>query len=310
MKLTTLSTRTLVLAHLLLLASQVFAQDMEPRRWTHLPTDLNIVGFGAGATDADIYFDPVMQIENGKADLYSLAGSYIRTFEWLGRSSRVDFRVPYAYGRWDGLVEGEYRSIRRHGFKDPRIRLSMNLYGAPPMSGKEFMGYRMNNPVSTTVGAAISLTLPVGEYYPEYLINLGGNRYVIRPQIGVLHQRGPWQFEVTTTLSFYSDNDEYYPGSHHLEQEHLWFFQGHIIRSFARGIWASASGGFSYGGVASLDGRDLGNNDRTRYVSFSLGMPLSRQQSVKVTYINAETNVVIGSDSNSLLFSWSMNWGE
>jgi hypothetical protein len=54
---------------------------------------------------------------------------------------------------------------------------------------------------------------------------------------------------------------------------------------------------------------DLENDDRTKYFALSFGMPISRQQSMKLTYVNADTNVVIGSSSDSLILSWSMNWG-
>ena len=299
--------RSLLLIPLLSLAQVSFAQDLEPRRWTHLPTDLNIIGIGTGRTDGDIYFDPVMQIEDGEFELYSLGASYIRTFEWLDRSTRIDFTVPSASGRWEGLVEGEFTSIRRRGFGDPRIRLSMNLYGAPPLSGKAYMEHVMQNRANTSIGAAIAVTLPLGEYYPQYLINLGKNRYIIRPSLGILHTRGPWQFELTTSINFFTDNDEYFP-DYHLKQERLWFLQGHVIRSFKRGKWASLSGGFSYGGEASLDGTDLGNNDRTRFLALSFGMPISQTQSIKLAFVNAETNVLIGTDSNSLIFSWSKIW--
>ena len=62
----------------------------------------------------------------------------------------------------------------------------MNLYGAPPARGKEFMQYRMARTTSTIIGAAIAVSLPLGEYYPDRLINLGKNRYIIRPQLDAL----------------------------------------------------------------------------------------------------------------------------
>jgi hypothetical protein len=40
------------------------AQDLEPRRWSHLPTGLNVIGIGTGWTDGDILFDPVLLIED------------------------------------------------------------------------------------------------------------------------------------------------------------------------------------------------------------------------------------------------------
>lgn len=290
-----------------MLPGTAFAQDLEPRRWSHLPIGLNVAGAGLAVTDGDILFDPVLRIEDATFELYSMVGSYVRSFEWLGRSSRIDFLVPYGYGRWEGLVDGEYTAVRRHGFRDPRIRLSMHLYGAPPLQGAAFMDYRVQHPTGTTVGAAIAVTLPLGEYYPERLINLGNNRYVVRPQLGVLHYRGPWQFELTTSVAFFEDNDAFF-GDTRLQQEPLWFVQGHIIRSFARGMWASLSGGFSYGGESEINDVPKENDERTRYFALSLGMPLSRQQSIKLAYVNAETNILLGSNSDSLVLSWSLAW--
>jgi hypothetical protein len=269
---------------------------------------MNIIGMATAWTDGDIFLDPVLRLEDATFEMYTAVSSYVRTYDWFGKSSRIDFRLPYSYGRWEGLLDGDYVSTRRHGFSDPSIRVSMNLYGAPPLKGIKYVQYRASHPVTTTVGAAISLVLPLGEYYPERLINLGNNRYVLRSQLGVLHQRGPWQFEVTTTVSFYQDNDEFF-GNTKLEQDPLWFFQGHVIRSFKRGMWASLSSGFSYAGETQINGVPKHNDDRTRYVSLSFGMPITRQQSVKITWINADTNVVIGSSSDTLVLGWTLNWG-
>jgi hypothetical protein len=185
----------------------------------------------------------------------------------------------------------------------------MNLWGAPPLSGKAFMDYRAEHPVDTTVGASVSLTLPLGEYFPDRLINLGQNRYIFRTQLGVLHQHGPWQIELTGTMAFYQDNDDFFGGSRR-EQDPQGFLQAHVIRTFARGLWASLSGGYNYGGRSKIDGVSKEDDERTRYWSFSIGKPLGRQHSIKLTYVRADTNIFLGTKSNSLLASWSMAWAD
>lgn len=289
--------------------AQTFAQDLEPRRWSHLPTGLNIIGSGAVATDGDITFDPVMQIEDGTFRLYSLGTSYVRSFEWLGKSSRVDIKLPYFYGRWEGNVNGEFAAIRRHGFGDPRVRFSMLLYGAPPLSGSEYMQYRARHPVTTTIGAAVTVVFPVGEYFPDKLINLGGNRYVIRPAIGVLHQRGPWEFELTTSLSFYQDNDEYF-GNSTQERDPLWFLQGHVTRQFAKSQFITFSGGYSYDGEYYINGQSLDFTEQTSFLSLAWGKALTKRQSIRIAYIKANTQVILGSSSESWMMSWSLAWSE
>jgi hypothetical protein len=49
---------------LLLISTQIQAQDLEPRRWSHLPAGLNVIGLATGWTDGDIFFDPVLLAED------------------------------------------------------------------------------------------------------------------------------------------------------------------------------------------------------------------------------------------------------
>jgi hypothetical protein len=298
----------LLAASLWLAANVCTAQDLEPRRWSHLPTGLNVVGVGVGLTEGDIFFDPVLRVEDATFELYALGASYVRTFEWLGKSARIDFKIPYANGRWEGLLDGEYASRRRNGLADPHVRLSMNLYGAPPLRGREFMQYRQNNPVNTTVGAAVDIGLPLGQYNSEWLINLGSNRYVIRPQLGILHQRQKWQFELTGSLFLFQDNDEFWMGTR-LEQDPLWFLQGHVIYGFKPGWWASLSGGYAYGGEAYVNDVPKNNDARSGYWAIGLGLPLNARQSLTFTFVTADSHVLAGADTRSLVVSWSVNWG-
>ena len=82
--------RCMVLLLLAMLSGLVQAQNLEPRRWSHLPTGLNVLGLGAGYTNGDILFDPALNIEDATYDLYLGAAVYVRTFELFGKSARVD----------------------------------------------------------------------------------------------------------------------------------------------------------------------------------------------------------------------------
>lgn len=287
----------------------VQAQDLEPRRWTHLPVGINVLGVGGGWTKGDILFDPVLLVEDATFDLAVVGLGYTRAFDFFGKTARLDALLPYAMGRWEGLVDGEYTTLRRHGFMDPSLRLSVNLIGAPALRGPEFVAYRRDNPVNTTVGAAVSVVMPFGEYNRERLINLGGNRWIARPQIGVLHQRRQWQFELTGSVFLYETNREFWRGNSVLEQDPLWFAQAHVIRSFEKGWWAGLSGGFAHGGRSTVNGQIKQDDARSSYIALSLGVPLSRSQSVKITYLSSDTHIAVGRDFRALLFGWSVNWG-
>jgi len=292
-----------------LLCAQAQAQDLEPRRWSHLPSGLNILGLGGGYSDGDILLDPVLRIQDATYQMTVASVGYIRTFEFLGKSSRVDLNVPYAAGRWEGLVDGEYVAVRRRGFMDPRLRFSMNLYGAPPLKGKEFVQYRREHPVDTTIGAAIQIQFPFGDYNDKKLINLGNNRFYVRPQIGVLHQHYNWQFELTGSVFLYQSNDEFFNGNE-LKQKGLWFMQSHAIYTFKPGWWASASMGYGYDGESSINGVQKNDSRRNFYWALSLGLPINANQGLKLAYYSGNTNTSLGSNNDTLLAAWSINWGK
>jgi hypothetical protein len=290
------------------ICTETQAQDLEPRRWSHLPIGLNVLGVATAWTDGDISFDPVLRIEDGTFDMWVAGVGYARSFELFGKSARFDFNAPYARGRWEGLVNGVDTVVRRQGFMDPYMRFSINLYGAPPLRGKEFVQYRREHPVETTIGAAIGVMLPLGDYNDQKLINLGNNRFTIRPQLGVLHQRYKWQFELTGSVFLSQANDEFWKGNE-LKRDPLWFSQGHIIYTFKPGLWASASVGYAYGGQSKINGVSKDDDQRTLYTALSLGVPINMQQGLKFSYFTSETHTSTGSSYNALIAAWSINWG-
>ena len=46
-----------------LMTQVAVSQELEPRRWSHLPVGANFATAGYVYTDADIFFDPALQIE-------------------------------------------------------------------------------------------------------------------------------------------------------------------------------------------------------------------------------------------------------
>ncbi len=284
-----------------------FAQELEPRRWSHLPTGKNFAGGAYAYTKADIFFDPVLRIENVEMEMHSWALKYIHTFELFQKSARIDFTQAYQEGRWTGLLDGVPSSIKRSGLSDSVLRFAINLYGAPPLEGKEFAAYRAKVDVETIVGTALVVHLPTGDYMDDKLINLGTNRFTFRPQLGVVHNRGKWSMELTGAVWLYTDNDDFFNGNK-LEQDPLYTLQTHLIYTFLPGLWASASAGYGYGGEATVNG--VKKNDRRGNLAYalSLGFPIMRQLGVKVAYLGTRTQESVGQDTDSIAVAFSIFW--
>jgi hypothetical protein len=281
------------------------AQQLEPRRWTHLPEGARFIGLGYVRTEGDILFDPALRIENAEVNMNSLGVGYIRSFALWGRSARVDLNVPYFDARWHGLLDGEERSVQREGFGDPRVRLSVLLHGAPALSGEAFSSYRASNPVTTQVGAGLSLTLPLGEYNREFLLNLGNNRFVLRPELGVVHNHDKWSFELTGSLRLFETNKEFWPGDSRRKQDPLFLLQGHVVHTFRPGLWTSLSGGYGFGGESTVNGLAKDDENDNFFWALTIGMPLGQSQGLKLAYAGVRTNNLVGIDSENLVLAWS-----
>ncbi|MBW1768845.1 MAG: transporter [Deltaproteobacteria bacterium] len=283
------------------------AQELEPRRWSHLPIGTNFAGGAYAYTEADISFDPVLRIEDVKMEMHTWAVKYIRTFGLFQKSARIGFTQGFQEGRWTGLLDGVPKSVKRSGLTDSVLRFAINLYGAPPLKGKEFAAYRARADVETIVGTALVVQLPTGDYMDDKLINLGTNRFTFRPQLGVVHNRGKWSMELTGAVWLYTDNDDFFNGNK-LEKEPLYTFQTHLIYTFRPGLWAAASAGYGYGGESTVNGVD--KNDRRENLAWalSLGYPITRQLGVKVAYLGTRTQESVGQDTDSIAVGFSIFW--
>jgi hypothetical protein len=287
------------------LPNQVKAQDLEPRRWGHLPTGMTVVGVGYAYTDSFVYFSPFWKITDTTAEINSFGVNAIYTFDMAGKSARVSFLLPYLSGRWEGNVDNVFETVKLHGFSDPRLRLSVNLYGAPALKGTEYTRYRAQHLKNTVVGASLAVTAPLGKYDREELINLSGNRWTVRPQIGVVHNRGPWSFELTGSIFLFSDNKNFIDNTR-LEQKSLYSVQAHVIYDFKPGLWVSVSNAYGKRGRVYVEKKKTAFEVNNWLWAANFGFPIGKKQSVRLTWFSGRTQNDVGRDSDNLMLSWSI----
>jgi hypothetical protein len=285
----------------------VDAQELEPRRWSHLPANINVVGVGYAFTRADILFDPVLEAEDVNLDLHTFAAKYIRTFGLLNHSARVDVSAPYQDAHWEGLLQGVPATRTRSGFSDPSVRFSMNLLGGPPLEGAEFAQFRATHQVETIVGAGLTAKLPLGQYYDDKLLNLGENRFAFQPELGAVHNHRKWSTELTGSAAIYTDNDDFWNGNT-LEQNPLYFLQAHLVYTFRPGLWVGGSTGYGYGGESYVNGVDKDDGKNFVGWALSLGYPLNKSVGVKLAYVGSRTQASRGFDSDTVAAGLSVLW--
>jgi len=279
------------------------AQELEPRAYSNAPIGLNFLLAGYGYTDGDVMLDPSVPLENAHATIHTFVAGYVRSVDVRGRSGKVALVLPYAWLSARGDLEGQARKREVSGFADARLRLSINLYGAPALSLEEFKDYRQR----TIVGMSLLITAPFGQYDSDRLANIGTNRWSFKPELGISHVFGRFTLELASGITFFTDNNNFL-GGQRLEQAPIYSIGWYIIYNFRRGLWASIDGTYYTGGRTTVAGEKKDNElDNWRY-GLTLAIPLDRSHSIKL-YGSTGLLTRTGSDFDSVGIAWQYRWG-
>ncbi|WP_304896510.1 transporter [Methylicorpusculum sp.] len=296
--------RIAVLTLIGILPFSVRATDIEPRSYSNIPIGLNFLVTGYAHTSGNVTFAPSVPITNGKLETHSAFLAYVRSLDFWGKSGKIDIIIPHAWISGEADVLGETRTREVGGFADPLVRLYVNIYGAPALSMKEFANYQQD----TLVGLSLAVSAPGGQYDPTKLVNIGTNRWFIKPELGISKAWGPLTAEIAAGAFIFTDNDEPFQGKN-LEQDPLYSLQAHLIYNVTRGIWVAFDTNYYTGGETTKDQIEGNNLQENWRVGGTLALPLSRQFSVKL-YGNTGVYSRTGSNFDIVGMAFQFRWGE
>jgi len=245
------------------------AQELTPRFYAPAPTGGNIVALGYGRSRGEVLFDPTLPFDDVNATINTSSLLYGRTFSFFGRSANVGIALPYVWGEIDGSVEGEYARVTRSGLADLRAQLTVNILGGPALTPKESAALRPD----TVVGLSLVVAAPSGQYDPAKLINIGSNRWSVKPQLGVSKTLGPWYLELYGGVWFFTDNTDFYGGAVR-EQDPIGAFQAHLGYTFRPRLWLAGDATFYTGGRTTLSGTAKADVQSNSRVGLTLTCPL------------------------------------
>lgn len=293
----------LLMSEFFLLPASVHAQEMEPRAYSNAPIGMNFLLMGYGHSEGGLLFDPSVPVRGANANVDIGVLGFAHVFELLGQSAKYGLALPYADLDANGLLEGEYRERIVSGFADPTFMLSFNFSGAPALHLKQFGQYKQD----TIVGATIKVTAPAGQYDNEKLINLGTNRWSIKPEIGISQASGKWVFEGAAAITFFTDNNDY-SVNQKLEQSAIYSTQGHVVYNFDRGMWGALDATYYTGGVSTINGIEKDNKlDNWRF-GVTLAVPVNKYHSIKFA-ASSGISTRTGTDFDAFLLAWQYRWG-
>jgi hypothetical protein len=267
-----------------LMATSVNAQELEPRAYSPAPVGVNFLVGAYARTNGEVLFDPSTPITNVTARLQVSAIGYARTFGLLGRASSVAATLPYVVGNLSGDVGEQRATADRSGLGDARFRFTMNLFGGPALTPKEFAAREPG----TALGASLSVVAPTGEYDPAKLINISANRWSFKPDVGITHEFGPWFVEGSAGVWLFTDNTDFYGGNTR-QQDPLFTYQFHGGYTFRPGLWLAANATFYTGGRTSVNGVQKDDEQENSRYGLTLSLPIDRQWSTKLAWSNGMT---------------------
>jgi len=283
-------------------AAPAVAQEMEPRAYAPSPTGMNFVLASVTQSSGGIAVDPSLPLDNIDATINVTNVGYLHTFGLLERAASVGVVIPYAWGTVAGDVFEERREVRRSGLADVRLRLAINLFGGPAQDRQQFAASTRG----TSVGASLTLAVPTGEYFADKVINVGSNRWALKPEIGIYHPIGAWSFELSAGAWFYGDNDDFYGGVRR-EQDPVTGLQAHVGYTFRPSLWVAADLNYYGGGRTTVDGERQADLQKSSRVGLTMSLPIARGHSIKLAWTDGMTTR-IGADFTTYGVTWQHSW--
>lgn len=284
-------------------AAAAHGQDIEPRAYSNAPVGVNFLVAGTAYSHGGLSLDPSLPVTDARLESSAAVLAYARVLDLWGVSGKFDAIVPYA--SLSGTAEYAGQPVQRsiHGVGNPLFRLSANLVGAPALTLREFAAYRQD----LIVGVSVQVGVPLSQYDPTRLLNIGTNRWSVKPEVGVSKAIGSWTIEGQAAVTFYGDNTDFFGGSTRTQQP-LYALQGHLVHSFRSGIWAAFDVTYFTGGRSAIDGvfkDDLQQNWR---VGATLAIPVDRRNSIKLA-ASSGVSARTGNNFDLIAVAWQYRWG-
>ncbi|MBB3105106.1 transporter [Azomonas macrocytogenes] len=274
------------------------------RDWQNVPINLNMVFGYYNDINTNTTINTSLPIDglSLNADLYLLRYAY--SFDLAGRNSAIQIIQPYADVDASFDHARFFTGTRKNGgMGDTQIIFAHNFFGGPALTQEAFSSWQPG----TFFSGAITLTVPNGDYDQDRVINIGANRWVVKPELAFGHPIGPTWLEVNTWLSLYGDNDDYLR-DRKLEQRPIFAIEGHYSYTLNRALWVSLDATWSKGGETKIEGVNQHNEQENTLLGASLGFMLSPQFGGLVAYSDTVSKQSGSADVETWTFRLQYVW--
>jgi hypothetical protein len=286
------------------------AQDLTPRAYFPAPISSNAINVTYGLSFGELVFDPTQPVTDASGTIHAPVLSFYHAFDLFGRAASITGALPFAAADLRGTLDGDERAASRRGIADSVVRLAVNVIGGPALPLERFA----KTPVSRNLlGASLKIVAPTGQYDPTRLINIGTNRWAFKPELGYTRRAGKIVLDAFAGVWVFSANhafaaSEANPRGVTRTQDPISAFECHVSYDIRPRLWISADVNYWHGGRTRVDGgeRSIEMQSNSR-VGVSGSIPISRRQSVKVSYSDG-VRIRLGGNFRVLSASWQYGW--
>ena len=278
------------------------AQELEPRSYVNTPVGINFLIAGYGYTTGGVVFNPATRLTDAEIETHAAIFGYARSLDLWGLSGKFAMIVPFADVSGSALQAGQLQERDVSGLADPRFRISVNFYGAPALPLEEYGRYKQD----LIVGATLEVGVPLGQYDSDKLLNIGSNRWSVKPEIGLSKALGRFVLELAGAVTFFTPNGDFLGGKT-LEQDPIYSVQGHFVHEFLPGLWAALDATYYAGGRTKIDGKAEEGLEHVR-VGLTISISVNRYNSIKL-YGSKGVYSRTGTDFDALGIAWQFRWG-
>lgn len=121
-------------------------QELEPRLYVNTPVGLDFLVAGYACSDGNVASPPSAQVTDARLETHAGFLACVRSADVGGRSGQLRLLVPCAAASGSARVGGMELERDVSGLSDPRLRFSVNLFGAPAGSRTSSSGSRWKSP--------------------------------------------------------------------------------------------------------------------------------------------------------------------
>jgi hypothetical protein len=287
-------------------AAQLYAQDLAPRAYVITAEHTNAINTTWSFYDGGLNFNGTIPVTNATGTYNVSIFSYYHSLNFFGRSANIVAYLPYGVGTFQGDLSEQHRSVYRSGLLDSSFRFSVNLMGGPAMQPKEFAKWKQKR----LLGLSLRMVAPTGQYSGKKLVNWGSNRWAFKPELGYSERWGHWVLDGYAGVWFYTTNPAFYAGplTKHQDEAPIGALEGHLSYDVKPRLWVSLDANFWSGGITSLSGiRNLATKQTGSRIGGTVSFPISKHQSIKVSYSNG-TYIIFGGNYQNVSVSWQYSW--